>query len=117
MHSCDGEALLLLRSSKHNDNTLGLPGGNLDAGENLTQASEREAREEVWHKFNVAAAFIYACVMYVRMMHTHLFSSIYRMYVSACQRQSCGCWRVLQQASQAGGTTVEAIYHTCDVSV
>lgn len=44
---CSGEILLLLRNSKHNDKTWGLPGGNVDPGETLLQASVREAKEEM----------------------------------------------------------------------
>jgi hypothetical protein len=35
--SCEGEVLLLLRNSKHNDKTWGLPGGNCDPGETPLQ--------------------------------------------------------------------------------
>lgn len=41
MRSCHsrGEVLLLLRNSRHNDNTWGLPGGNVEPGEQLLQVS------------------------------------------------------------------------------
>lgn len=38
--------LLLLRNSRHNDNTWGLPGGNVEPGEQLLQVSRRKRREE-----------------------------------------------------------------------
>lgn len=42
--------LLLLRRSKHNDNTWGLPGGNVDPEDtSLRAAAEREAHEELGH--------------------------------------------------------------------
>jgi len=49
MTNMDGalHALLLKRNSKHNDNTWGLPGGNAEDGENMAEAAEREAREEI----------------------------------------------------------------------
>ncbi len=40
--------LLLRRNSKHNDNTWGLPGGNVEAGDAHLQATAmREAAEEM----------------------------------------------------------------------
>ena len=40
--------LLLLRSSKHNDSTWGLPGGNVELGdEDFQVTAEREAVEEM----------------------------------------------------------------------
>ena len=40
--------LLLLRNSKHNDNTWGLPGGNAEPGDaSLLETAQREAREEM----------------------------------------------------------------------
>ena len=40
--------LLLRRSSKHNDNTWGLPGGNYEEGDaNLQVTAQREATEEM----------------------------------------------------------------------
>ena len=47
--SCSGQVLLLLRNSKHNDKTWGLPGGNVEEGEELLQAAMREATEEMGH--------------------------------------------------------------------
>jgi 8-oxo-dGTP pyrophosphatase MutT (NUDIX family) len=44
---CDGEVLLLLRRSKHNDKTWGLAGGNADSGETLEQVALRESFEEM----------------------------------------------------------------------
>ena len=41
------ELLLLLRSSKHNDSTWRLPGGNADRGETLEAVALREAVEEM----------------------------------------------------------------------
>ena len=44
----DQKVLLLLRNSKHNDSTWGLPGGNAEAGDaNLLQTATREAVEEM----------------------------------------------------------------------
>ena len=46
--SCDGEILLLQRTSKHNYGTWGLPGGNADAGDaDLKHTATREAQEEM----------------------------------------------------------------------
>jgi ADP-ribose pyrophosphatase YjhB (NUDIX family) len=41
--------LVLLRNSSHNNNTWGLPGGNLDQedGGDLMQTAVREAKEEM----------------------------------------------------------------------
>ena len=39
--------LLLLRNSKHNDKTWGLPGGNSDKGERILDTAKREATEEM----------------------------------------------------------------------
>ena len=41
------DVLLLLRSSKHNDKTWGLPGGNADKGERILDTAKREATEEM----------------------------------------------------------------------
>ena len=41
------DVLLLLRNSKHNDKTWGLPGGNSDKGERILDTAEREATEEM----------------------------------------------------------------------
>mmetsp|Transcript_7840 Transcript_7840/g.14877 ORF Transcript_7840/g.14877 Transcript_7840/m.14877 type:complete len:150 (+) Transcript_7840:146-595(+) len=42
------EVLLLLRNSKHNDKTWGLPGGNQERGDlTLFDTAQREAREEM----------------------------------------------------------------------
>lgn len=42
------EVLLLLRNSKHNNNTWGLPGGNVeDEDTNLLVTAKREAQEEM----------------------------------------------------------------------
>ena len=68
--SCEGEALLLLCNSKHNDNTLGLPGGNLDPGEELLQAAVREVEEEVCecgHSMRCQTAWVTR--MHVFVMH------------------------------------------------
>ena len=46
-HSCSGHVLLLLRNSKHNDKTWGLPGGNSENDETLLQTAVREAGEEM----------------------------------------------------------------------
>lgn len=44
----DGQILLLLRNSRHNDKTWGLPGGNIEAGDsNLLATATREAAEEL----------------------------------------------------------------------
>ena len=44
----DRQVLLLLRNSKHNDNTWGLPGGNSEHSDvNLEATAMREAIEEV----------------------------------------------------------------------
>eukprot|EP00775_Hariotina_reticulata_P006023 gene6021-6261_t len=44
----EGKVLLLKRSSKHNDKTWGLPGGNVEAGdEGLLGTAAREAYEEL----------------------------------------------------------------------
>lgn len=45
--SCGSEALLLLRNSRHNDKTWGLPGGNVDPGEDLQSTAARECVEEM----------------------------------------------------------------------
>lgn len=48
--SSNDEVLLLLRSSKHNDSTWGLPGGNVELGDdNLKVTAKREATEELGH--------------------------------------------------------------------
>ncbi len=40
--------LLLLRNSKHNDLTWGLPGGNSESGDaSLLETAKREGREEM----------------------------------------------------------------------
>ncbi|KAF8070866.1 NUDT15 [Scenedesmus sp. PABB004] len=46
---CEGKVLLLKRSSKHNDATWGLPGGNADAADEgqLLSTATREAHEEL----------------------------------------------------------------------
>lgn len=45
---CRGDVLLLLRNSRHNDRTWGLPGGNCDPEDTSLQATAvREAREEL----------------------------------------------------------------------
>ena len=41
------DVLLLLRNSKHNDKTWGLPGGNADKGERVLDTAKREATEEM----------------------------------------------------------------------
>ena len=41
------DVLLLLRNSKHNDKTWGLPGGNSDKGERILDTAKREATEEM----------------------------------------------------------------------
>ena len=41
------DVLLLLRNSKHNDKTWGLPGGNADKGERILDTAKREATEEM----------------------------------------------------------------------
>ena len=41
------DVLLLLRKSKHNDKTWGLPGGNADKGERILDTAKREATEEM----------------------------------------------------------------------
>lgn len=47
-HRSGDEALLLLRNSKHNDNTWGLPGGNADDTDaDLLATAMREGREEM----------------------------------------------------------------------
>ena len=47
-HSSSGHVLLLLRNSKHNDKTWGLPGGNSENDdETLLQTAVREAGEEM----------------------------------------------------------------------
>lgn len=44
----DDRVMLLLRNSKHNDSTWGLPGGNLETGDRSFQdTAEREAQEEL----------------------------------------------------------------------
>lgn len=44
----DQEVLLLLRRSKHNDNTWGLPGGNVESSDkHLLLTAKREATEEM----------------------------------------------------------------------
>lgn len=44
----DTDVLLLLRNSKHNDMTWGLPGGNAEAGDaSLLDTARREAGEEM----------------------------------------------------------------------
>jgi hypothetical protein len=44
--TCNGEVLLLQRSSKHNFGTWGLPGGNADATDSdLLETARREATE------------------------------------------------------------------------
>ena len=46
--SSGSELLLLLRSSKHNNNTWGLPGGNVEPEDtDLLVTAKREAREEM----------------------------------------------------------------------
>ena len=46
--SCNNELLLLLRNSRHNNRTWGLPGGNCDAEDASLQAcAVREALEEL----------------------------------------------------------------------
>lgn len=47
--SSQGEILVLLRHSSHNNNTWGLPGGNSDQedGGDLMQTAVREATEEM----------------------------------------------------------------------
>lgn len=46
--SSGNEVLLLLRSSKHNNNTWGLPGGNVEHEDtNLLVTAKREAQEEM----------------------------------------------------------------------
>ena len=46
--SSGNEVLLLLRNSKHNNNTWGLPGGNVeDEDTNLLVTAKREAQEEM----------------------------------------------------------------------
>ena len=45
---CNNDVLLLLRNSRHNDLTWGLPGGNCDALDaSLQETAAREAREEL----------------------------------------------------------------------
>eukprot|EP00892_Ulva_mutabilis_P011531 jgi/Ulvmu1/8750/UM048_0004.1 len=46
---CEGDVLVLLRNSKHNNNTWGLPGGNADKEDNgdLLETARREAKEEL----------------------------------------------------------------------
>lgn len=45
---CQGQVLLLKRSSKHNDQTWGLPGGNAEsADQGLLATAQREAHEEL----------------------------------------------------------------------
>ena len=44
----DGDVLLLLRNSQHNDNTWGLPGGNADGSDqDLLATALREGTEEM----------------------------------------------------------------------
>lgn len=44
----DNQVLLLLRNSKHNNNTWGLPGGNVERGDaDLLQTARREGTEEM----------------------------------------------------------------------
>ena len=46
--SSGSEVLLLLRNSRHNNNTWGLPGGNVeDDDTDLLVTAKREAREEM----------------------------------------------------------------------
>ena len=46
--SSGSELLLLLRNSKHNNNTWGLPGGNVeDEDTDLLVTAKREAQEEM----------------------------------------------------------------------
>jgi 8-oxo-dGTP pyrophosphatase MutT (NUDIX family) len=48
LFSCEDEVLLLLRNSKHNDNTWGLPGGNVEEGDaSLFETAKRESTEEL----------------------------------------------------------------------
>mmetsp|Transcript_9875 Transcript_9875/g.16963 ORF Transcript_9875/g.16963 Transcript_9875/m.16963 type:complete len:148 (-) Transcript_9875:302-745(-) len=48
LFSCENEVLLLLRNSKHNDNTWGLPGGNVEEGDaSLFETAKRESTEEL----------------------------------------------------------------------
>lgn len=60
--SCNGEVLLLQRTSKHNHGTWGLPGGNADAADaDLLATATREAREEMGDglpPFQVAASVL-----------------------------------------------------------
>ena len=46
--SCGADVLLLLRNSRHNNNTWGLPGGNVEAGDaDILSTAQREASEEL----------------------------------------------------------------------
>eukprot|EP00976_Prorocentrum_cordatum_P117835 1196370-Prorocentrum_minimum.AAC.5 len=48
LFSSGDEILLLLRNSKHNDKTWGLPGGNVEDGDSsLFETAKREATEEL----------------------------------------------------------------------
>jgi len=48
--SCGDEVLLLLRTSQHNHNKWGLPGGNVEMGDaDALATATREATEELTH--------------------------------------------------------------------
>ena len=58
------DVLLLLRNSKHNDKTWGLPGGNSDKGERILDTAKREATEEMgaMPSCNVLGQILTRCV-------------------------------------------------------
>ena len=58
------DVLLLLRNSKHNDKTWGLPGGNSDKGERILDTAKREATEEMGSmpSCNVSGQILTRCV-------------------------------------------------------
>lgn len=66
--SYEGEVLVLLRNSSHNNNTWGLPGGNADEedGGDLFVTAKREAMEEMqvcscFHSSGSLSYFAYRC--------------------------------------------------------
>ena len=65
--SSDDQVLLLLRSSKHNNESWGLPGGNVEDGDLTFMATaEREATEEMGPlpAYTITASILTRCACF-----------------------------------------------------
>eukprot|EP00192_Tetraselmis_astigmatica_P008528 CAMPEP_0117654666 /NCGR_PEP_ID=MMETSP0804-20121206/3867_1 /TAXON_ID=1074897 /ORGANISM="Tetraselmis astigmatica, Strain CCMP880" /LENGTH=661 /DNA_ID=CAMNT_0005460965 /DNA_START=154 /DNA_END=2139 /DNA_ORIENTATION=+ len=87
MTSQGGElhALLLYRNSKHNGETWGLPGGNLDKGETLAEVAVREATEEMG---DAPPARVLGHIITRRGKHKQKFYAVFVACVSSSAKEA-----------------------------